>query len=125
MLYLSLLESTRQWFQSRGEPEPHASHAAAIACSVLMYMNAVTATLFARALFRLNWVNVFANIPLNLVALGALFALHSWLLKRAQATKQPSTNQLSSAIPRVVPLWLIYLVSSVALLFCGTLLVLA
>src|SRR5689334_11533370 len=124
MLYLSLLESMRQWFESRGETDPHASYAAAIGASVLAYMNVVSATLFARAIFHLDWLEAFANIPLNLVALAVLFAFHAWLLQRARSMAQRSGNRPGGASSRVAPPWLVYLVVSVVLLFCGTLLAL-
>jgi hypothetical protein len=123
MSYLALLRSMHQWFASRGEAEPHARYAAAIACSVLLSMNIASITLFAHALLDVSWYRILGNIPLHAFALLVMVVFHSWLLKhsqgRGQLTNYPSRRSRESS----PPIWLVYLVFSVGLLFAGVLLV--
>jgi hypothetical protein len=116
MLYLELLASLVHWFESRGENESHARYAASIAVSVLVAMNVVTITLFAHGLTGARWFRIFQSVPLNILSIFALVALHWWLIGRIK-----KGDERRNYARRLVPIWLVYLITSVIFLFIGVL----
>ena len=121
--YLLLLESLLRWFESRGEHGAHARYAASIAVSVLVLINIVTLMLFAYGLWGVRWIGVLKNIPLSIVVIFALVALHWRIIGRIQSGDLlPSYAGGNTATKLRVPIWVVYLVTSILLLFAGTLL---
>jgi hypothetical protein len=120
--YLSLLESLLRWFESRGESASSARYGASIAIAALLTMNIVTLTLFAYGLSGARWFRIFQNIPLNILGVFALVALHWHLIGRIQRGGVRTDHAASGSKARTsVPLWLGYLVTSITLLFVGVL----
>lgn len=117
--YLSLLESMLRWFESRGEQGAYARYAAAVAISVLLVVNLVTITMFAYGLGGVRWFELFGNIPLNILGISALVALHWWLIGRIPADARANDAPTYAEAHRRVPICLIYWAVSIVLLFAG------
>jgi hypothetical protein len=122
MPYLLLLASLLRWFESRGERGTHARYAASIAMSVLIFINIVTLTLFAYGLTGARWFQFLENIPLSIVVIFALVALHWRVIGQIQSSDVPSSYARSGIANKVpAPIWVVYLVISILFLFVGAL----
>ena len=120
MPYRLLLRSVLDRFESRGESASSARFAASAAATALLTLNLVTITLFAHAFTGARWFRIFQSVPLNIAGILALIALHWYVIGRMQQQSSRSADAVGRSSMRTgVPLWVWYLVSSVALLFLG------
>jgi hypothetical protein len=79
--------------------------------------------LFAYRLWGVSWIGILTNIPLSIVVMLALVALNWRLIGLTQRGEgRPNYAERSGKERLPIPAWLIYLVTSILLLFIGTLL---
>ena len=100
----------------------YATYAASVSISVLIFINIVTLMLFAYVLWGAPWIGILTNIPLTIVVISALVAVHFRIIGRFQSGDFPSRDaRVHTATMLGAPLWVVYLVISIVLLFAGTL----